>query len=314
MLPTQSAVLFSKTPRCPNNVNVAQNQQKIVVSNNVKSINSRNNDCKPPTTPPPPPMLNMSQSAKGSTNSVQSPSSNTIRPLLNPTSHSSNTSDIVAITPHSVHHTNMNSNSASNHSTASNNTSATTVIESAVSHSSHSAHSHHSQSPHNNHNNNNNNIVNSNNNNNVVTNNNNNNNNNNKQNGGSSSTALVAPKGGITSVPKLAPPQLANPLPTTTNKLVGDNIIIPLETQQYNALLTQMYGNQVPSIQQPINGYNVHQTQFNNHSIPDPSNNTSNQYQNQYVQPRTNGYNHQQTQGTYFLYFLCMRHIVFFFM
>lgn len=122
--------------------------------------------------------------------------------------------DIVSITPQS--HTNMNSNSASNHSTASNNTTATTHIESASNHSSHHSHrsshhshvSHHSQhSPH-----------------------------------AQLQPGAMMPIKQIVNSGKLQAsavpaPQLANPLP----KALNEGIVIPMDQQNYNALLQQMY-------------------------------------------------------------------------
>ena len=259
VLSTQQSALFSKTPRCQlpgqqvnhHKVTGQQQQQQQQQHLNV-SKDGVNKPPQTPNTPPPPPVLTTSTSHSQIQRTPARTNTNGNVPSLNGTVCSSR-SDVIAITPQSHHNGNINSNSASNHSTASNNTSATTVIESAASHSSHSSHSHHS--PHSNINGTN--VVNT-----------------------TSGNKLVAPKGGITCVPKLPPPQLANPLPAVQQK---KDIIIPLETQQYNALLTQMYGNQVPS----INGYGPN---FQQVTVQD-----NNQYNNGYV-TRNNGYT-QSTQG-----------------
>eukprot|EP00486_Rosalina_sp_Unknown_P009671 CAMPEP_0201592258 /NCGR_PEP_ID=MMETSP0190_2-20130828/190204_1 /ASSEMBLY_ACC=CAM_ASM_000263 /TAXON_ID=37353 /ORGANISM="Rosalina sp." /LENGTH=616 /DNA_ID=CAMNT_0048050951 /DNA_START=36 /DNA_END=1883 /DNA_ORIENTATION=- len=287
----QQAVLFSKTPRCQIPGQVPQKPANVMVNVNKPSIDK---PPQTPNTPPPPPVLTTSASQRtplrlnGNVVMVnvnkpsidkppQTPNTPPPPPVLttsasqrtplrlngNVCSAQSARSDIIAITPQSHH----GGNSSSNHSTASNNTTATTVIESA-SHSSHSAHSHHSPI--------------------------NNTPNNNK---------LVAPKGGITCVPKIAPPTLANPLPAAQPKTVPtvneQNIIIPLETQQYNALLTQMYGNQVPS----INGYGTAATTNNFGSIQQVAvQDTSNQYNNGYVARNVNNGYTQSTQDIYGAY------------
>eukprot|EP01083_Nonionella_stella_P145814 457726_1 len=115
--------------------------------------------------------------------------------------------DIVAITPQS--HANMNSNSASNHSTQSNNTTATTHIESASNHSSHHSHpSHHSHHSHHSH-----------------------------EHG---HIQQLQPTNQIVTVNKMVNnnvpvPQLANPLPP-----LKTDIVIPMDQNNYYALLSQM--------------------------------------------------------------------------
>ena len=213
---------------------------------------------KPPQTPNTPPPPPVLTASASLQNANKTP----LR-LGNVYSAQSARSEVVAITPQSHH-----GGSASNHSTASNNTSATTVIESAASHSSHS--SQHSPS------------------------------NTNQIAVSSNPTKLVAPKGGITCVPKIAPPTLANPLPAINNKTDNNNnnIIIPLETQQYNALLTQMYGNQVPS----INGYGTTANAAFQQVTVDNT-----QYNNGYV--ARNGYA-QSAQGMRMLNHMFLRNIL----
>eukprot|EP00484_Ammonia_sp_Unknown_P019274 CAMPEP_0197037628 /NCGR_PEP_ID=MMETSP1384-20130603/14775_1 /TAXON_ID=29189 /ORGANISM="Ammonia sp." /LENGTH=842 /DNA_ID=CAMNT_0042467951 /DNA_START=171 /DNA_END=2699 /DNA_ORIENTATION=- len=106
------------------------------------------------------------------------------------------------------HAANLHNNSASNHSTASTNNTTATTVIESASHSSHSPHP---QSVH-----------------------------------VASSNAAALGKS------QPAPPVLAHPLPPVNSvqnaSKLSESIVIPMDQQNYNAFLTQMYGNQVPAV------------------------------------------------------------------
>eukprot|EP01084_Bolivina_argentea_P238155 400114_1 len=148
-------------------------------------------------------------------------------------------------------HANMTNNSASNHSTTSNNTTATTIIESASNHTSHSSHSPHSPQK------------------NVI------------------QKRHIQPKLPSSAVPV---PQLANPLPPKPQQLT-EGIVIPMDQQNYNALLQHMYPNAVPMVNGVNASYPPHPPSFNVSEASNPRYNPYSQtnYTAQDIYP---GYEH----------------------